>query len=419
MDYKRRYTGLLEVARGLGVAGDMEKYLQSILSAATELTGSESAFILNYDETSKQLVFSIVPWFHRDALQGVKIPVDGTAEGDVYRKCRSLIIGDASSDVRHMRQIDRLAKFKTSSLMAVPMIFQGTPSGVFEVRNKAEHGYYTEDDVATLEMLAALASMAMRNEWLEQRMQGSNNEINELDRLKNEFIAITSHELRTPLGLILGHATFLREMLGKEYYEQLDAIIRNAARLKEIIENLSNVDNYRTGAARLRQRRVSIARVVEDVVASFQEMAKQKGVKIKKQLEKAELLVNGDGSKIAIALSNLVKNAITFTDKGGQVLVKAGLVQGYVQVSVIDNGVGIPARDMPRVFERFFQVESHLTRRHGGMGLGLSVAKVMVEMHGGRIWAESLEGKGSNFTFVLPLDTTPPGESSAEQPFIL
>jgi signal transduction histidine kinase len=419
MDYKRRYTGLLEVARGLGVAGDMEKYLQSILSAATELTGSESAFILNYDETSKQLVFSIVPWFHRDALQGVKIPVDGTAEGDVYRKCRSLIIGDASSDVRHMRQIDRLAKFKTSSLMAVPMIFQGTPSGVFEVRNKAEHGHYTEDDVATLEMLAALASMAMRNEWLERRMQGSNNEINELDRLKNEFIAITSHELRTRLGLILGHATFLREMLGKEYYEQLDAIIRNAARLKEIIENLSNVDNYRTGAARLRQRRVSIARVVEDVVASFQEMAKQKGVKIKKQLEKAELLVNGDGSKIAIALSNLVKNAITFTDKGGQVLVKAGLVQGYVQVSVIDNGVGIPARDMPRVFERFFQVESHLTRRHGGMGLGLSVAKVMVEMHGGRIWAESLEGKGSNFTFVLPLDTTPPGESSAEQPFIL
>src|SRR5512143_2308652 len=133
MDYKRRYTGLLELARGLGTAGDMEKYLQSILSAATELTGSESAFILNYDETSKQLVFSIVPWFHRDALQGVKIPVDGTAEGDVYRKCRSLIIGDASSDVRHMRQIDRLAKFKTSSLMAVPMIFQGTPSGVFEV----------------------------------------------------------------------------------------------------------------------------------------------------------------------------------------------------------------------------------------------------------------------------------------------
>jgi signal transduction histidine kinase len=128
-----------------------------------------------------------------------------------------------------------------------------------------------------------------------------------------------------------------------------------------------------------------------------------------------ELLVDADGSKLAIALSNLVKNAITFTDTGGQVLIKTELSPGYVKVSVIDNGVGIPARDLPRVFERFFQVESHLTRRHGGMGLGLSVAKVMIEMHGGRIWVESVEGKGSNFTFLLPVDTQT--EPQAAQPF--
>jgi len=417
MEHKKRYTRLLETARGLGTAGDVDKYLQSILTAATELTNSESAFILEFDETAKDLTFSVVPWFHRDALQGVKIPVDGTAEGDVYTKCRSLIIGDASADIRHARQVDRLAKIKTKSLLAVPLIFRGVASGVFEVRNKADDAHYTEDDVSVLEMLAALASMAMRNEFLERRLQGSNSEISELDRLKNEFIAITSHELRTPLGLILGHATFLREMLGKEYNEQLDAIIRNATRLKEIIESLSNVDNYQSGAARVRQRKVSLARVVEDVLASFHEMAKQKGVKLKKELGKADLFVDADGAKIAIALSNLVKNAITFTDKGGQVLVKVELAQGYAKVSVIDNGVGIPARDMPRVFERFFQVESHLTRRHGGMGLGLSVAKVMIELHGGRIWAESVEGKGSNFTFVLPLNTSPV-DKGTEQPFI-
>jgi signal transduction histidine kinase len=79
-------------------------------------------------------------------------------------------------------------------------------------------------------------------------------------------------------------------------------------------------------------------------------------------------------------------------------------VPGYVKVSVIDDGIGIPAKDLPRIFDRFFQVESHLTRRHGGMGLGLSVAKVMIELHGGRIWAESMEGKGSNFTFLLPFN---------------
>jgi len=416
MEYKKRFARLLEITRGLGSAGDVEKYLESILSAATELTNSEVASILEYDDTAKELRFTAVPWFHRETILGAKVPLDGSAAGWVFVQGKPIIIGDVSSDVRHYRQIDRLSKFKTSSLVAVPMLVHGSPVGVFEALNKADNGYYTEDDVALLEMLASLAAIAMRTDVLERRVQGSNNEITELDRLKSEFIAITSHELRTPLGLILGHATFLREMVGKEYYEQLDAIIRNASRLKEIIESLSSVDNYQKGASRLRQRKVSMARIVEDVVASFQEMANQKGVKIRMEVSKDDLFVDADGAKIAIALSNLVKNAITFTDQGGQVLIKAELTPGYVKVSVIDNGVGIPTSDLPRVFERFFQVESHLTRRHGGMGLGLSVAKVMIEMHGGRIWAESVEGKGSNFTFLLPLESEP-AEKQAESPF--
>jgi signal transduction histidine kinase len=416
MEYKKRLARLLEITRGLGSAGDVDKYLESILSAATELTGSEVASILEYDDASKELRFTSVPDFHRETILGAKVPLDGSAAGWVFVQGKPIIIGDVSSDVRHYRQIDRISNFKTTSLAAVPMLVHGTPVGVFEALNKADNGYYTEDDVALLETLASLAAAAMRTDVLERQVQGSNNQINELDRLKSEFIAITSHELRTPLGLILGHATFLREMIGREYYEQLDAIIRNASRLKEIIESLSNVDNYQSGVSRLRQRNVSMGRIVEDVIASFQEMAKQKGVKINVELSRDDLFVDADGAKIAIALSNLVKNAITFTDEGGQVLVKAELSPGFVKVSVIDNGVGIPTSDLPRVFERFFQVESHLTRRHGGMGLGLSVAKVMIEMHGGRIWVESVEGKGSNFTFLLPLESQSV-EKPSEQPF--
>jgi two-component system sensor histidine kinase VicK len=133
-------------------------------------------------------------------------------------------------------------------------------------------------------------------------------------------------------------------------------------------------------------------------------MASQRNITLKADLGRDDLLVEVDGGKIAIALSNLVKNAIMFTDEGGHVFVTGELVPGYVKVSVIDDGIGIPARDLPRIFDRFFQVESHLTRRHGGMGLGLSVAKAMIEMHGGRIWAESMEGKGSNITFLLPVN---------------
>jgi len=115
--------------------------------------------------------------------------------------------------------------------------------------------------------------------------------------------------------------------------------------------------------------------------------------------------VEADETKISIAVGNLIKNAITFTDANGHVTVKSESLPGYVKVSVIDDGIGIPMKDLPHIFERFFQVESHLTRRHNGMGLGLSVAKVMIEMHGGRIWAESMEGSGSNFSFLLPVKT--------------
>ncbi len=141
------------------------------------------------------------------------------------------------------------------------------------------------------------------------------------------------------------------------------------------------------------------------MIDTFQEEAQKKGVSLRADTGQDDLLVDGDASKITIALGNLVKNAITFTNQGGHVFIVAEKIPGHVKVSVIDDGVGIPPRDLTRIFERFYQVESHLTRKHGGMGLGLSIAKVMVELHGGRIWVESVEGKGSNFTFVLPIDT--------------
>jgi len=225
----------------------------------------------------------------------------------------------------------------------------------------------------------------------------------ELERLKTDFIAITSHELRTPLGLILGHATFLRELAGGEYAEQLDTIIRNATKLKEIVENLSDVDNYRTGSARVRSNQVSLTKVAEDVILTFRDEAKPRNITVKGEFGSSPFHIDGDSVKINIALSNLVKNAIQFTESGGTVKIIIEEDSGYIKVAVIDNGIGIPAKDLPRVFERFFQVETHLTRRYGGMGLGLAVAKAMIELHRGRIWAESEVGKGSTFTFLLPI----------------
>ena len=402
MDQVKPFARLLDVTRGLGTMVDLESYLQSVLSAATELTGSESASLLEYDDVTQEFFFRYVPWFHREAISSARVPLNGSVAGMVFLQVKPIALDDVSSDERHYKKIDEMSSFTTRSILGVPLIVHGKPIGVFEVFNKKSN--YTEEDIFVMETLAAVASAALQLELLEKGILSSQDEARELDRLKNEFIAITSHELRTPLGLILGHSTFLKELLGGEHNEQVDAIIRNSSRLKEIIESLTSVDNYQTGGALVRSRRVSVARIIEDVSASFNEMAKKKGIALRNESNAdQDLWVDIDGGKIAIVLSNLLKNALTFTNDGGFVILRGEQHPDYVKVSVQDNGIGIPASDLPHVFDRFYQVESHLTRRHGGMGLGLSVAKVMVEMHGGRIWADSREGEGSTFSFVLPV----------------
>jgi signal transduction histidine kinase len=296
------------------------------------------------------------------------------------------------------------------------MAYKGDTIGVLEVVNKGDNAHYTEDDATILEILALYAAMIVWNSGLERQIQNTRNEFTELDRMKSDFIAITSHELRTPLGLILGHATFLRELISEEQREPVDIIIRNGTRLKEIIESLTEVDNYEAGLARIRQNLISIPAIVREVVSSFQDMAASKNITLEEDIRDEDLQVEADANKITVAISNLIRNALTFTNEGGQVQVTVESVTGHVQVSVKDNGIGIPASDLGRVFDRFFQVESHLTRRYTGMGLGLSVAKSMIELHGGRIWVESVEGRGSTFSFLLPL--RPSQVKPAEKAFI-
>ncbi len=410
-----RLQRLVEVTRNLSTSPDLESLLQTAITEASELTDSEAASVLEFDEPSGSLRFLAAPWFHWEALRAVKVPVDASAAGWVYREGKTLCIAEAKADSRHFSGADLASSFQTRSLLAVPLMVRGKPLGVLEAVNKI-HAHYTEEDTTILETLASSVALAIYNAGLQRRIAASFSELSELDRLKSDFIAITSHELRTPLGLILGHATFLREFLDGEPREQMDVIIKNASRLKEIVESLASVDNYEAGVARIRQRAVSMARIIEDVAASFSDMASRRKIILKAEPGQEDLFVEADAAKITIALSNLVKNAITFTDENGHILMRGESIPGYVKVSVVDDGIGIPSDDLPRIFERFFQVESHLTRKHGGMGLGLSVAKVMIEMHGGRIWAESREGKGSTFSFILPLNASK--AESASQAFM-
>ena len=409
---------LLEVVRGLTTSPDLDSFLQSVINEASELTNSELASILEYDPTADELRFLTVQWFDRDVLRPVGVPLDGSAAGWVFRKRQPLIIQDAKVDQRHFKVVDRVTKHNTNSLIAVPLMVRGEVIGVLEALNKKDNAHYTEEDLAILETLGALAAQAMRNAALERKMRVAKVELAELERLKSDFVAITSHELRTPLGLILGHASFLRELVGKEYEEQLDTIIRNATRLKEVVESLSSVDNLQNGAARVRNQKVSLAKIAEDTILNFQDEAKLRNITLKTEMKDTPFFVDADSSKVGIVFSNLIKNALQFTNPGGHIILRVEEDDGFLKVSVKDDGIGIPDKDLPRIFERFFQVEEHLTRRHGGMGLGLSVAKSIVELHGGRIWAESQEAGGSTITFLLPVEKDQQKTSISANPFV-
>src|SRR5919204_6490680 len=216
---------LLEVVRGLTTAPDLASFLQTAISEATGLTNSELASILEYDQDAHELRFLAMQWFQRDLLRPMGVPLEGSAAGWVYRRGQPLIIQDVKMDQRHFKVVDRVTKHTTHSLVAVPLLVRGEVVGVLEALNKKDDAHYTEEDLTILETLAALAAQAMKSASLQRKVRATSIELAELERLKADFIAIASHELRTPLGLILGHATFLRELAGAEYGEQLDMIV--------------------------------------------------------------------------------------------------------------------------------------------------------------------------------------------------
>ncbi|MGH2619042.1 MAG: ATP-binding protein [Anaerolineales bacterium] len=405
---------LLEIGRNLSSNLDLPSLLGSIVAVAAEITGSEGASILLYDPATRLLRFEAIPPGQNPALKKLSVPVDSSVAGWVFSSASPLIINDARSDARIYREVDRQIRFETRSILGVPLIVKQEPIGVLEAVNKLADQDYTEPDQSALETLAAQAAIAIENARLLAKLHEANQELMRLDRMKSDFIAIASHELRTPLGLILGHATFLTELVDEQHRDQLEVIVRSAERLKAIVEDMARISHQEEGQSRVRHRPFSMRLLIETLVSRFRQLAKEKKIELDFDVPAEEpLMVEGDRDKIEIALTNLIRNAVAFTDQGGQVGVMAEGSEDYVKVFVADSGIGIPAGDIDRVFQRFYQVESHLTRKHGGMGLGLSIAKAMVEMHHGQIWCESKEGVGSLFCIMLPV-TAAQGEAASK-----
>ena len=231
-------------------------------------------------------------------------------------------------------------------------------------------------------------------------------EAEELSRLKDEFLATMSHELRTPLNAIFGWITLLRTRRLDEPTQEraLETIERNARAQKRLIEDLLDVSRIVTGKVALELVTVDPRRVVEAALETMHPAAQAKGLKIVPLLDIGAGTVRGDFARLQQIVCNLLSNAIKFTDSGGHVEVCLARRNGEVEISVADSGQGIKPEFLPLVFDRFRQEDGSISRRHGGLGLGLAIVRHLVELHAGSVEAQSLgEGKGAKFIVRLPI----------------
>jgi len=256
-----------------------------------------------------------------------------------------------------------------------------------------------------VDLFKAHAALALANRDLESRVKERTAELEQLSRLKDEFLATMSHELRTPLNAIFGWVTLLRTRRLDEPTQEraLETIERNARAQKRLIEDLLDVSRIVTGKVALEIMPVDPRRVVEAALETMAPAAQAKGITMVPLLDTGAATVRGDFARLQQIVCNLLSNAIKFTPSGGKVDVCLASRNGEAEISVSDSGQGIKPEFLPLVFDRFRQEDGSISRRHGGLGLGLAIVRHLVELHAGSVEAFSDgEGKGSRFVVRLP-----------------
>jgi PAS domain S-box-containing protein len=227
------------------------------------------------------------------------------------------------------------------------------------------------------------------------------------NRIKSEFLANMSHELRTPLNSIIGFSDMLLDEIPGEINDKQSQYIYNISQsgkhLLNIINEILDISKIESGKMKLYKEKVALDEVYKELYSTIKHLADKKNIDIKISLDSEENYVSADRAKLKQILFNLTSNAIKFTENGGDVIINTSTNEKFVHISVIDTGIGIPKEGLKRLFTPFMQLDSSEARKYEGTGLGLALSKELVELHGGSIWAESEPGKGSNFTFTLPL----------------
>lgn len=425
-------THLYDITRTVTSTLDQAEILDLVTARISEMFHVEAGALLLLDEEAGELEF-VASWIGEAAgltetLRGIRLKLgteggQGIA-GQVAVSRQPVIVNDAYSDSRFFSRVDRATGFVTRSILCAPLLVQDRCLGVIELLNKID-GPFVPDDMERLTSVSGAVAIALENSHLYHAAQ-------ELYKSKSHLVATMARELRSPLTAIKGYGDILlsetkvgrgstaavNPALDSLAVESVRQIQVNVGRLITLMEDLLDIASLETGETQLVFQPVVVKDIVAQITSSLEQRLKDKGLRLSVKVPSRLPPVRADQERLGQVLNSLLTNAYCYTLPKGRIQVEAQ-VQDYQRwrwsarraagetmvVSVSDTGIGIEAEEQSRIFERFFRGDHPVVRQHPGRGLSLSIAKSLVELHGGQIWVESEPGRGATFSFTLPVVT--------------
>jgi signal transduction histidine kinase/HAMP domain-containing protein len=402
-----------DVSRAIGSSLDLAEVLSTISTHALRLSSSNACGIFELDSEKGRLVVVASVGLEKDVLEMLtQVPIaggDGQDGGPIRRAlstAQAVQVPDIAAAT--LATQDGYLRAGFGALLAVPM---GSTS-VSNVMVLYRHQSGSVDD-QTVELVTTLANqsrVAIDNARLFKELADKSRQLEAASRHKSDFLANVSHELRTPMNAILG----FNELVLDQVYGEIPTGVRrpltdiqnSGKHLLRLINDVLDLSKIEAGRMQLVLGEYSVPDTVASVSSTLASLAVEKGVRLVSSVPSNLPLAYGDSKRIVQCLTNLVGNSLKFTPEG-QVEIAVELVGDELHFRVSDSGIGIPADRVDGIFAEFQQADSTIARDFGGSGLGLSITKRFVEMHGGRVWVESEQGKGSTFYFSIPLRVDP------------
>ena len=407
-------TALGEVGRAVSSTLDLDTVLDTIVTRANQLAGTDGCSILEYDEAAELFRLRASryadPW-EAAALDPIAratpIPKGQGVAGRAALHREAVHIPDIAVEGAYESPVRApLLQAGYRALLGVPLLRDEQVIGVLTVIRKTP-GDFAPEVVRVLTTFAVQSALAIQNARLFHEIANKSRQLEAASRHKSEFLANMSHELRTPLNAILGFSEVLAERMFGEVNEKqaeyLQDILSSGRHLLSLINDILDLSKVEAGRLELELGRFHLPTALDNALTLVRERATRHGITLTQTVDQRLGDIVADERKVKQILLNLLSNAVKFTPEGGRVGITATAADGAVTIAVSDTGIGIAPEDQAAIFEEFRQVGREDARKQEGTGLGLTLAKKFVELHGGRIWVQSQVGQGSTFSFTLPV----------------